>query len=66
MVLLKTRLKQILEERGIKHVWLREQVGVSQSQFTRIVNGTCNPSLPVAIRIARVLGMRVEDIWWEE
>lgn len=37
-------------------------VGIAEVSYQRIEYGT-NPSLKTAIRIARVLDMRVEDIW---
>lgn len=38
-------------------------VGIAEVSYQRIEYGTQNPSLKTAIRIARVLDMRVEDIW---
>ncbi|TRY24374.1 helix-turn-helix transcriptional regulator [Brevibacillus sp. LEMMJ03] len=60
---MRCRLKEILEERGIKQKWLQERVGMSQSAINRLVNGKSSPLLEDAIRIAKVLELRVEDIW---
>lgn len=61
--ILKCRLKEILDERGIKQKWLREQVGLSSSAISQIVRGESFPELPTAIRIANTLELKVEDIW---
>ncbi|MED1789210.1 helix-turn-helix transcriptional regulator [Brevibacillus laterosporus] len=60
---MQSRLKEILEERGVKQKWLQERVGMSQSAINRIINGKSVPILKDAIRIARVLQLHVEDIW---
>lgn len=68
---MKCRLPVILAERkqnGLPYSqkWLREQVGLSASSISDIVSGKKDPTLQNAIRIAKVLGLNVEDIWYEE
>lgn len=60
---MRCRLKQILEERGIKQKWLSEKTGISESHLSRIVTGRITPTLEVAYRIAAALGLTVYDIW---
>lgn len=60
---LKCRLKDILDERGIKQKWLIEKTGISQSAMSRIVNGTSLPTLEAAYKIAQALDVHIEDIW---
>jgi putative transcriptional regulator len=62
-VAVKNRLKEIIDERGIKQTWLRERAGMSHSAFNRIVNGLSLPTLEAALRIAKALDLHVEDIW---
>lgn len=38
-------------------------VGIAEVSYQRIEYGTQNPSLKTAIRIARVLGVPVEELW---
>jgi len=59
----KNRLKEILDERGTKNVWLAEKANVNNSTLGNIIKNRHNPSIEVAIKIARALGMKVEDIW---
>ena len=55
------RIKEVLEEKGIKQTWLAEKLGKSFC----IVNYVCNrrqPSLEVLFQIAEVLQMDVKDL----
>lgn len=63
---MESRLKKIIKEQGRTQTWLCEKVGVSNTTMTSLVNKKRLPTLPVAIRIAKVLDVRVEDIWYEE
>lgn len=38
-------------------------VGIAEVSYQRIEYGTQNPSLKTAIRIARVLGVPIEELW---
>ncbi len=59
------RLRDILQERGIKQTWLADRAGITYQALSDIVREKRTPTLPVAKRIARVLALRVEDIWPE-
>lgn len=63
---MKCRLKEILDERGIKQKYLSEKVGISLTTMSLIVRGKSIPTLPVAYRIARELNLKIEDIWFME
>ena len=56
------RIKEVLEEKGIKQTWLAERLGKSFS----IVNAyACNrrqPSLELLFEIARLLQVDVKDL----
>ncbi len=56
------RIKEVLEEKGIKQTWLAEKLGKSFS----IVNAyACNrrqPSLAVLFEIAKILQVDVKDL----
>jgi putative transcriptional regulator len=62
----KSRLKEILDQRGIKYIHVANQVGINKSTMSRIVNGESTPSLQVAYRIAKFLNMPIEEIWYED
>jgi DNA-binding XRE family transcriptional regulator len=56
-------LNEILEQRGIKKKWLAEKVGVTPTAMTKICKGESVPHLKIALRIADVLELTVEEIW---
>lgn len=62
---MESRLKEILDERGIKYSFIAKKAGIATSTMTNLVKGGL-PTLPVAYRIARELGMSLEEIWVEE
>lgn len=66
MGILESRLKYILKEQGRTQTWLTEKVGVNKSTISDVVNGKRIPTLLVALRIAKTLDVKVEDIWFEE
>jgi hypothetical protein len=56
------RIKEVLEEKGIKQIWLAEKPGKS---FCIVNSYVCNrrqPSLEVLFQIAEVLQMDVKDL----
>lgn len=56
------RIKEVLEERGIKQIWLAEKIGKS---FCIVNSYACNrrqPSLEVLFQIANVLQIDVKDL----
>ena len=61
----RNELRKLLMDRGIKQTWLADRAGITDTALSEIVTGKRTPTLPVAKRIARVLEMRVEDIWPE-
>ena len=62
----KNRLKEILTERGIKQNWLAEQVKVDKSTIGNIIKNRFNTSLEVAFKIANVLNLNVDDVFYYE
>ncbi len=56
------RLEEILNEKGIKKTWLAEKVGINRNTITNIINGS-TPSLALAHKIAKALGLSMYDIW---
>lgn len=63
---MKCRLGEILKERGIKQIWLAEQVGIHKTNINNLVSGKTEPKLATAYSIAEVLGLSVYDIWTKE
>lgn len=54
-----------MDEKGLRYGFVAKKVGIANSTMTNLLQGG-SPTLLVAIRIAKVLDMKVEDIWIEE
>jgi putative transcriptional regulator len=60
----RNRLKVLRAERNWSQTDLGDRVGVSRQAVTAIETGKFDPSLPLALRIARLFGQRVEEIFF--
>ena len=57
------KLKQYLDEHGIKQTWLCEKTGISSGAMSLLVRGKAKPTLENAQKIAKVLGTTVDKLW---
>lgn len=57
------RLKVLRAERDLTQAQLAEALQVSRQTVNAIETGKYDPSLPLAFRIARLFGQRIEDIF---
>lgn len=62
-VMLKTRIKELRAARGMDQAQLAELVGVRRETIGRLENGQYNPSLKLAMDIAKVFGLTVEEVF---
>jgi putative transcriptional regulator len=62
MELLLNRFREIIDERGMKQKFIADKIGVSTTTISAIYNGQI-PKLETALKIAKVLGLRVDEIW---
>ena len=60
---MKNRLEEIRKQRGFKQEALADAMGVSRQTISSLENGRYNPSVILAIKLARYFGMKVEDIF---
>lgn len=56
------RIKEVLEEKGIKQVWLAEQLGKSFNTVNGYVQNRNQPSLEVLYQIAEILNIKVSEL----
>ena len=56
------RIKEVLEEKGIKQTWLAERLGKSFSIVNAYVCNLRQPSLELLFEIARLLQVDVKDL----
>jgi putative transcriptional regulator len=57
------RLRNLRAERGWSQQALAEKLEVSRQSVNAIETGKYDPSLPLAFRIARTFGLRIEEIF---
>lgn len=63
MVEFTTRLKELRASKNMKQGELAEIVGVRRETIIRLEKGLYNPSLKLAVDIARVFGCTVEEVF---
>ena len=56
------RIKEVLEEKGIKQTWLAERLGKSFSIVNAYVCNRRQPSLELLFELARLLQVDVKDL----
>lgn len=60
------RLAEIRKQKKIGQGYLVEKLGVSRQTISSIENGRCTPSLDLALDIAYLLDMPVDEIFIHE
>jgi putative transcriptional regulator len=56
------RIKEVLEEKGIKQTWLAEKLGKSYNMVNSYVQNRRQPSLELLNHIAEILSIDVKDL----
>ena len=60
---MKNTVRSLRTERGWTQAELAEKLGVSRNSVNAIETGRYEPSLGLALKIARLFGERVEDVF---
>ena len=58
-----TRIHELRREQKMSQSELAEAVGIRRETLSHLENGKYNPSLKLAMDIAKVFGKRVEDVF---
>lgn len=58
-----TSLKKIREKSGLTQQELADQIGVRRETIGHLENNRYNPSLEMALKIANIFGLTVEEIF---
>lgn len=66
MAVLKTRMHEFRKELKLQQAELAEMVGVRRETIGKLENGKYNPSLKLAMDIAKVFGKTVEEVFFFE
>lgn len=56
------RIKEVLDEKGIKQTWLAEQLGKSYNMVNAYVQNRQQPRIEVLYDIAKILDVNVKDL----
>lgn len=56
------RIKEILEQKGIKQIWLAEQMGKSYNMINSYAQNRRQPSIEDLFRIANILSVEAKDL----
>ena len=56
------RIKEVLEEKGVKQTWLAEQLGKSYNMVNGYVQNRQQPRIEVLYEIAEILGVSVKEL----
>ena len=56
------RIKEVLEEKGIKQTWLAEKLGKSYNMVNGYVQNRQQPRLEILYEIAEILNVSVKDL----
>ena len=63
MAVLKTKIRELRKDMNMNQSELAEKVGVRRETIGALENGKYNPSLKLAMDIAKIFNKRVEDIF---
>lgn len=56
------RIKEVLQEKGIKQTWLAEKLGKSFNMVNDYCNNRRQPSLEILFEISEILMINVKDL----
>jgi putative transcriptional regulator len=56
------RIKEVLEQKGIKQIWLAEQLGKSYNMVHSYSQNKRQPSLEDLYKIAEILNVQVKEL----
>lgn len=60
------RIKEVLEDKGIKQTWLAEKLGKSYNMVNGYVQNRQQPRLEVLYEIAKILEVEVRELLIEQ
>ena len=60
------KIKQVLENKGVKQTWLADKLGKSLNTVNSYVHNRCQPSLETLYRIADLLNVEIDDLLYKK
>lgn len=62
---MRSKIGELISERGLKRKYIAEQLGVTNEMVSRWVVGKAYPRLDKAFKLAKILGVKVDDLYEE-
>jgi putative transcriptional regulator len=62
----KNRLKELRAKKGWSQGALADELDVSRQTVNALETGRYDPSLPLAFKLARLFGVKIEDLFLDE
>ncbi|WP_236261731.1 helix-turn-helix transcriptional regulator [Erysipelothrix anatis] len=59
-------MKALRKTKNLSQIDVANAVGVSRQTIISVENGNYNPTLDLCIRICKLLGVSLDDLFWEE
>ncbi|WP_110928425.1 helix-turn-helix transcriptional regulator [Bacillus massiliglaciei] len=63
---MKCLIGNLIKERGLKHKFIADKIGVSTQQISNWINMRNYPTIDKAFKLAQILGVKVDDLYEEE
>lgn len=63
---MRNRITALRAERGWTQADLAQRAGVSRQTINAVETGKFDPSLPLAFRLAKLFGLKIEEIFLED
>lgn len=60
------KMRETRQERGLSQSELAKNVGVSRQTINMVESGEYNPTLSLCLKICRVLGCTLDELFWED
>lgn len=65
--MLKSRLKEVLNERGLKQKWVAEKMNLPPTVISRWANNRGYPSVEKLFLMAKIIGCTVDELYeWKD
>ena len=63
---MRNMVKQLRKQAGLRQEDMARELGVSRQTIIAVENDKYNPTLELAMKIARLLGLHVEEIFFPD
>ncbi|MBO1583234.1 helix-turn-helix domain-containing protein [Bacillus sp. XF8] len=63
MIVLRSKIGDLLKNSGLKGRWVTQQLNISQNQMSNYVTGKSYPPVDKAFELAKIFGCKVDDLY---